>query len=226
MPATTASIRDLLPLTALFRAGMSRQIGVRCAQIMGVLALLAVAPAMWLLADGYGPENTTVSFVSRSALAVVISCGALSGVSLARSATNGARDAGIAALASSRGFSAAEIDRSQTLASLRITAETMFGPIAVIGLLAFAIGSVRHLPGAGRAALGAAAFGAVAAAGTGLLATACRRWGGTKGRTWFVLVIAVPWLLWELLPAMSGSEYLSIPGLVGRAWSVLVMGDL
>jgi hypothetical protein len=204
---------------------MARQIGVRGAQAMGVMALVAFAITMWLLADRYGPDATPL-LLARAALAVVASCGALTGLSLARSTKDSPVFAGLVALASSRGFSAADIERCELLASLRVAAETVFGPIAAIGLLAFAIAAGRHLPGTGRAVLGAAAFGAVASAGIGLLASACRRWGGARGRSWFVIVIVVPWIFAELMPPAWGSDFVSIPGLVGRAWNILAMGNL
>jgi hypothetical protein len=223
MPAIASSFRALWPLVALFRTAMCRQIGVRAAQAMGVLALVGFAFATLLLTDRYGPDATPL-LMARSALAVVASCGTLAGLSLARSPKDAS--AGIVALAESRGFSPAAIDRAAMLASLRLAAETVLGPILVIGAFALAIAASRHLSGTWRAALGTAAFGAVASVGVGLLASACRTWGGARGRSWFVIAIVGPWLLTELMPAVWGSEYLSIPGLVGRAYALLAMGDL
>jgi hypothetical protein len=102
----------------------------------------------------------------------------------------------------------------------------VLGPIVAIGVVALAIATGRHLPGTWRVIAGTAAFGAVASVGIGLLAAACRRWAGARGRSWFVLVVAVPWVLAEIAPSAWGSEYLSIPGLIGRAWSLLALGDM
>jgi hypothetical protein len=226
MPANPSLVRALLPLTAIFRAAMSRQFGVRAAKLMGLMALAGFVAAIWLVSDRDGSGASALSLLSRSALLVVVSCGTVAGLSLARSAKDGVGLAGIVALAQSRGFSPAEIDLSETLASLRIAVETVLGPIAAIGLAAFAIAAGQKLPGIGRVVLGTAAFGAIAAVGVGLLANACRRWGGARGRSWFVVVVAVPWLAVELMTPPWGSEYLSIPGLVGHAWKLLAAGDL
>jgi hypothetical protein len=110
MPAIVPSIRALVPLASLLRAAMSRHIGVRLARVLGIVVVLGLALAMWLLAGRYGPDATTLLLLSRSALVVVASCGALAGLSLSRSARDADDFGGIVALASSRGFSVAEIE--------------------------------------------------------------------------------------------------------------------
>lgn len=226
MPANPSSVRALVPLTAIFRAALARQLGVRAAKLAGLMALVGFLTALWLASDRDGADTTAQSLLSRSALLVVIFSGTLAGLSLARPAKDGAGLAGIVALARARGFSPGEIDLSETLASVRIAVETVLGPIAAIGLLAFAVAAGQRLSGIGRVALGTAAFGAVASVGIGLLANACRRWGGARGRAWFIIVVAVPWLAVELMTPAYGSQYLSIPGLLGHVWKLLAAGDL
>ena len=221
MPDNPPSILATMPLVAMFRAAMFKQIGVRFALLIGVVAAIGFIVTMGVLANRYGPDSTTLSLLARSALVIAASCSALTGLSLARRTKDDADYGGLVALASARGFSEAESERSETLASVRVAVETVLGPIALVSLFAFAITVGRHIPGAARAILGSAAFGAVASAGTGLLAAACRRWAGARGRSWFLLVVVVPWAFAEIVPSSWGSDYLSIPALVGRAWDLL-----
>jgi hypothetical protein len=226
MQTIASSVRALWPLVALYRSAMAKQAGVRAAQAIGALAALAAAIGIGLTADRFEPDAASSSQLARAALGIVIACGTLTGLSLARSPKDGSVFGGLAALAGARGFSPAEIAFSEVLASLRMAGETIFAPTAALGVVALVLASALHLPGAGRTVFGVAAFGAVAAATIGLLASACRRWGGSRGRSWFALWVVVPWALSTLLPSGWASDYLSIPGLLERAWTLLAKGAL
>jgi hypothetical protein len=61
----------------------------------------------------------------------------------------------------------------------------------------------------------------VSAVVLGVVASGCRQWGHGRGRTWFLLVVLLPWPLAELVLPAKAAELGSIPGLLGVFWESL-----
>jgi uncharacterized membrane protein YhaH (DUF805 family) len=106
-------------------------------------------------------------------------------------------------------------------ATVRLLGEVIVVPIVAIGLFVFAFVAGGRIEGAFWPIAGAALFGVVAAIVLGALASTCRRWGGSQGRSWLMVVVLLPWLLAGTVASGQVAPYLSIPGLLGRLWETL-----
>jgi hypothetical protein len=213
-----------MALVTLLRGALARRWGVRAARIYAVMVSISVTATIWYLARTYGPDMTTVSLVARASALLTWIAGGIAALALAVPPKDAALASGVTALASSRGFDDKELARAEMLATIRLLAEVIAVPIAIIAIFVSLIVAGRSLDGAIWPMLGSILFGLVASGVLGAVTSLCRRWGGARGRTLLTVMVLVPWVLAEtLLPSRSG-DLLSIPGLLGRIWQSLTTG--
>lgn len=210
-------------LVILLRGALARRWGVRAARIYAVMVSLSVTATIWFLARQFGPDTTTVSLVARSAALLTWIAGGIATLALAVPPKDTALTLGIAALASAHGIDDRTITRAEMAATIRLLGEVIVVPVAGIALFVSLIVAGGRLDGAIWPILGSVLFGLVAAVLLGIVTSACRVWGGTRGRTLLLVVVLVPWILTALLPTRS-AELLSIPGFLGRVWQALTSG--
>lgn len=211
-------------LVILLRGALARRWGVRAARIYAVMVSLSVTVTIWILARRFGPDTTTVSLVARSAAILTWMAGGIGALALSVPPKDTALATGIAALASAHGIDDRTIARAEAAATVRLLGEVIVIPVACIALFVSVIIAGGKLDGALWPMVGSVLFGAVAALLLGLVTSACRRWGGPRGRTLLVAIVLVPWILTALLLPTRGAELLSIPGFLGRVWQTLTSG--
>jgi hypothetical protein len=211
-------------LIILLRGALGRRWGVRAARIYAVMVSISATATIWILVRAFGPDLTTVSLVARSSALLTWIAGGIAALSLAAPPKDAALALGIAALASSRGHDDKTIARAEMAATIRLLGEVIVVPVAGIALFVSLIIAGGRLDGAIWPILGSVLFGVVAAALLGIVTSACRRWGGPRGRTLLMVVVLVPWILSEALLPMRGAQLLSLPGLLGRIWQTLTAG--
>jgi hypothetical protein len=211
-------------LVILLRGALARRWGVRAARIYAVMVTLSVTVTIWILARRFGPDTSTVSLVARSAALLTWIAGGIAALALAAPPKDAALALGIAALASARGIDDKTIARAEMAATVRLLGEVIVVPVIGIALFVSLIVAGGRLDGAIWPILGSVLFGLVAAALLGIVTSACRRWGGRRGRTLLLVVVLVPWLLTGLVLPTRGAELLSIPGFLGRIWQALTSG--
>jgi len=212
---------SLRTLVILLRRTLGRSWGVRAAQFYAALLSIGVITAVALSAGGLGANDTSLSLVARSAAMLVWIPGAMCALALATPPRDAGLAQGIAVLAGVRGFNSRRFERAEALATVRLLAEVIMAPLVFMALFVFVVLARGGLARAARPLLGSIVFGLVAALVLGLLASACRRWGGARGRTWLLGGVFGPWLFSEM--ALSGriASLASIPGLLGRLWEAL-----
>ncbi len=210
-------------LIILLRGALARRWGVRAARIYAVMVSLSVTATIWFLARRFGPDTSTVSLVARAAALLTWIAGGIAALSLAVPPKDTALSNGIAALASTHGIDDVTIARAEMAATVRLLGEVIVVPVAAIALFVSLIVAGGKLDGGIWPILGSVLFGLVAALLLGVVTSACRKWGGPRGRTLLVAVVLAPWVLSELLLPRSG-DLLSIPGLLGRIWQALTSG--
>ena len=210
-------------LIILLRGALARRWGVRAARIYAVMVSLSVTATIWFLARRFGPDTSTVSLVARAAALLTWIAGGIAALSLAVPPKDAALSNGIAALASAHGIDDATIARAEMAATVRLLGEVIVVPVTAIALFVSLIVAGGKLDGGIWPILGSVLFGLVAALLLGVVTSACRRWGGPRGRTLLVAVVLAPWVLSELL-LPRGGDLLSIPGLLGRIWQTLTSG--
>jgi hypothetical protein len=211
-------------LVILLRGALARRWGVRAARIYAVMVSISVTATIWFLARRFGPDTTTVSLVARSAALLTWIAGGIATLALAVPPKDTALVLGIAALASAHGIDDRTIARAEMAATIRLLGEVIVVPVTGIALFVSLIVAGGRLDGGIWPILGSVLFGLVAAVLLGIVTSACRTWGGPRGRTLLMVVVLVPWLLTELLLPTRVAELLSIPGFLGRVWQVLTTG--
>jgi hypothetical protein len=208
-------------LVLLLRRLLAGRWGVRAARIYAGLLSISITATIWVLAKKYGPDDTSLALVGRSAALLTWIAGGIATFALAAPPKDAAFAEGVAALASARGLDHETIARAEMAATVRLVAEVIVVPIIAIGAFAFAFVAGGRLPGATRPILGAVLFGLLASLVLGGVASSCRRWGGAQGRSWLVVVVFLPWVASELVLGGRAAAYLSIPGFLGRVWETL-----
>lgn len=211
-----------LPLASLFCKPFGRQRGVRAARIYGALLGAGNAAAIWIVGRPNGVDATVVSLVARASAMLTCVAGGIAALALSVPPKDQALVSGIVALASSHGIDERSIARAEALATVRLLAEVVVYPMLAVTafVLALIAGSRETL----WPILGAAVFAVVGAGALGALAVACRRFGQSRGRSWLAAIVFLPWIVAEVAMPRHGSEFLSIPGLLGRAWQALTQG--
>jgi hypothetical protein len=208
-------------LVLLLRHLLAGRWGIRAARIYAVLASISITATIWVVARKYGPDETVLSLVARSAALLTWIAGGIGALALSAPPKDAALAQGIAALAASRGQSEESIARAEMAATVRLLAEVIAVPVAAVGLFVFAFVAGGRLQGAAWPIVGSIVFAVFASIVLGAVASGCRRWGGAQGRSWLLVVVLLPWLVAELVVGGRGAEFLSIPGLLGRVWETL-----
>jgi len=208
-------------LVVLLRGSLAPRWGVRAARVYSALVSIGTAATIWIVSHRYGPDGTAVSLVARSAAVLTWVAGGIAALALAAPPKDVALAQGIAALASTRGFSDEIIALAEMAATVRLLIEVIVFPLVAIGLFVFAIVAGGRLDGAAWPIIGSVAFGLLASIVLGVTTSACRRWGGAQGRRWLVVVVLLPWLIAEMVLPERAAELVSIPGLLGRVWQAL-----
>lgn len=208
-------------LVALLRRTLGRNWGVRAARFYAGLLSVGVATVIGVSAGGHGANDTSLSLVARSAAMLVWIPGALCALALAKPPRDADLAQGIAVLAGARGFDERRFARAEAMATVRLVAEVILVPLVVMGFFVFAILARGGLAGIARPLAGAILFGLLAALILGMAASACRSWGGARGRLWLAAAVVGPWVFAET--ALSGrlASYASIPGFLDRLWEAL-----
>jgi hypothetical protein len=216
-----AERQSLRTLVVLLRRSLGRSWGIRAARFYAGLLAIGVVTAVAISAGGLGANDSSLSLIARSAAMLVWIPGAACALALATPPKDASLAQGINALASAHGFDARRIARAETIASVRLLAEVILAPLALMGIFVFAILARGGLVATARPLLGSLVFGLVAALLLGLVASICRTLGGARGRSWLLAIVLGPWLVAEV--ALSGrvAPYVSIPGLLGRLWEAL-----
>ena len=209
------------PLVVLVRRTLARGWGIRAARAYAVLLSAGVVIAVAVSSAGFGANATSLSLVTRAAGMLVWIPGAACALALATPSKDATLAQGIAALAAARGFSPRLLARAETLATVRLVGEVILVPLLVMTLFVLSLAARGGLAQTARPLGGALVFGIIAAAVLGTVASACRSWGGERGRTWLAGVVFGPWFFAEV--ALSGrvAPFVSIPGLLGRLWEAL-----
>jgi hypothetical protein len=223
-PGSRASKRRFLAqrtLVTLHKRLLAARWGIRAARIYAGMLAIGITATIWVLSEKHGPDETALSLVGRAVAMLTWIAGGIATMTLAVPPKDVASAQGIAALASSHGLDNETIARAEMAASVRILVEVIVLPTVAIGLFVFAFVAGGRLQGAAWPLLGAIAFGFLASVVLGAVASGCRLWGGAQGRSWLLAVVLLPWLLEEQVFGGRGGAYLSIPGLLGRAWETL-----
>jgi hypothetical protein len=210
-------------LVVLLRRLLGGRWGIRAARIYAFMVSVSVTATIWVLAKKYGPDDTALSLVARSAALLTWIAGGIATLALSVPPKDTAFAQAIAALALSRGHTDESIARAGMAATVRLLIEVVAVPIVAIGAFVFAFVAGGRLADALGPIVGACVFGLVAAVVLGVVASGCRRWGGAQGRTWLLIVVFLPWLVAELVLGGRGAAYLSIPGLLGRVLETLTV---
>ena len=205
----------------LFRQLLAGRWGLRAARVYAVIVSISVTATIWVLARRYGPDETVLAMVARSAALLTWIAGGIATLALSVPPKDAALAQGIAALAIARGQSHESLTRAEMMATVRLLVEVIAVPVTAIGLFVFAFVAGGRLQGAAAPIAGSIVFALFASVVLGALASGCRRWGGAQGRSWLFVVVLLPWLVAELVVGGHGASYLSIPGLLGRVWEAL-----
>jgi len=219
--ASQRQARARRTLVVLFRQVLAGRWGIRAARIYAVMVSISITATIWVLAKKYGPDETALSLVARSAALLTWIAGGIGTLALSAPPKDAALAQGIAALAASRGQSEESIARAEMAATVRLLVEVIAVPVAAVALFVFAFVAGGRLQGAAWPIAGSVVFGLFASIVLGVVASGCRRWGGAQGRSWLLVVVVLPWLIAELVVGGRGASYLSIPGLLGRIWETL-----
>jgi hypothetical protein len=182
---------------------------------------ISFTATIWVLSSKYGPDETALSLVARSAALLTWIAGGIAALALSVPPKDLALAQGIVALATARGLSEEAVARAEMAATVRLLIEVLALPVAAIGLFVLAFLAGWRLEGAWPAIVGTIVFAMLASIVLGVLASGCRRWGGAHGRSWLLVVVFLPWLLAELVVGGSAASFLSIPGLLGHVWESL-----
>jgi len=208
-------------LVTLLRKVLAGRWGIRAARIYAAMLGISMIATIWVVSSQNGADDTAMSLLARAVGLLTWIAGGIAALSLASPPKDPALAESVAALASAHGVTEDAFARAEVAATVRLLVEVIVVPTFAIGafVLVFVLG--HPVAGTGWSILGAVAFGLVASMVLGVVASACRRWGGGHGRRWLMGVVLLPWVVAELLVDGRASAYLSIPGLLGRAWDAL-----
>jgi len=187
----------------------------------GVAGWFAVSA--WLAAKGPDADGVTTGIAATGAAVIAGYAGSVVALSLAGVPKAKNLESGAQALASARGFSARARTRGELLASMRLAAEVVAIPAAVLALVC-ALLSYEKDAAALVPIAGAAVFGLVAALVIGGVAFACRRWAAARPRMTLLAAVVLPWVVGNALFLDRGGEYASIPGLLAWSFRLLTGG--
>ena len=204
----------------LLRSAINRGWALRMAKIYGWLIVVTFAGVTWVASRGYGADATVMSLVARAAGTLAWVAG-FTALALAGPAKDAAFRNGALALAAARGFSTQDVERAEMAATTRLLLEVVVPPLLALSLFVWLVDGQGRAGPAGFSLIGSCTFGVVAAVILGVVASACRHWGQGRGRTWFLLVVLLPWPLAELLLSPKTAPFGSIPGLLGVFWESL-----
>lgn len=208
-------------LVALARSTLAPRLGVRLSRGVGIgLALWFAAGALVAARDASG-DGWTTGFAARGAAFIVGYAGATVALSLAGPAKSEEFVRGARQLAQGRGFSSRAFAWAEMAASIRLAGDVVASPIAALALACILLSRDSSMAALWPSA-GATIFGALASIILGSLASACRRWGGARARSWLMAVVILPWIIGEALLDGRGGEYVSVPGLLTSTWRLLV----
>jgi hypothetical protein len=208
-------------LVHILRELLAGRWGIRAARIYGVMVSISITATIWVIARRYGPDDATISLVARSAGLLTWIAGGIATLALSAPPKDRAFAEGVAALAAARGFDEDALGRAAVAATIRVLFEVIAVPVAAVGAFVVVFVARGRLRGVIGPISGAIAFALLASIVLGVLASACRKWGRAQGRSWLLVAVFLPWLVAELLLGGKGAAYLSIPGLLGKAWEML-----
>ncbi|MRG91243.1 hypothetical protein [Polyangium spumosum] len=201
--------RARLGRTTLSRAGLA------CGALLGaVFATLAI-----VLRATEGTSAPLEGLVGLGAASITLLAAAPTTLAAASDRTAEDREAGIEALAATRGLRARSLHVVRWVASMLQIGRAIALPLVGLALVTVALSSSGSM--ALRRvvfALGLLAFSAVAGITLGTLAAFSARLGGRRGRVLLVAIVVVPWMLAEL----AGRGSYSIPGALSALLSILV----
>lgn len=210
-------------LVSLFRSVLAARWGVRAARSMGYGVAGWFAVGAWLAAKGPDADGDTTGIAAKGTAVIVGYAGSVVALSLAGVPKKKDLEQGVQALISARGFSSQTLSRVELLASMRLAAEVIAIPAAVLALVCALLSGDKDaaalLP-----ILGAAVFGLLAALLIGGIAFACRRWAGARPKAALLAAVVLPWIVGNALFANRGGEYASIPGLLAWSFRLLTGG--
>jgi hypothetical protein len=208
-------------LVSLFASELAGRAGVRIARGLGGAIAVGFGAAIAVVAHRYPSESGAAWLVAGAAGASAWVAGGLAALSMARGPTEREDEPAVRALAAACGHGPGSVDLAETVAAARVASATSAVPVAIVAVVALA--AARDVATIGPA-FGAVLFTLLAGATLGALAAACRRWAGERGRSWWLGLVLVPWIVAGALLEGRGGEYLSIPGLLEEAWRVLTSG--
>jgi hypothetical protein len=213
--------RAAIALASLLRAASARGWAVGTARACGWLIAAVTVACVVIIARPSGPDAAVLSLVAHAAATVAHVAGGVAALALSARATDDVPRAAFVALARARWLADGDLVRGELLACVEILTEVVALPVVALAVLAFAVAARAELGRWAFALGGAVAFSALAAVLLGVVAGACRHWGGAAGRRWFVAAIAGPVLLSEAMGHGSAGQWLSIPGALAQLWEAL-----
>jgi hypothetical protein len=209
----------LLAAVALSRARLGRttlsRVGLASGALLGALfATLAI-----VLRATEGTSAPLEGIVGLGAASITVVAAAPTTLAAASDRTAEDREAGIEALAATRGMHAQGLHVVRWVASMVQIGRAIGLPLVGLGLVTVALSSSGSM--AMRRivfALGLFAFAALAGITLGTIAAVAARLGGRRGRLVLAAIVIVPWMLAEL----AGRGWYSIPGALSALLSLLV----
>ena len=197
---------------------------IRAAQIYGWAAMVGFAAMTWVASRGYGADSTVLALVARAA-GVLAWLGAFAAFTLSSTAKDNAVRSALLALAFARGAEQSDTDKAEVVAMVRLLLGIVVLPTIALAAFVWLVVAGGETGREGWSLLGACAFGAVACIVLGVVASLCRQRGRAWGRTWFLVVVVLPWPLAELMLPPQTAELASIPGLLGLVWKTFTVGS-
>jgi hypothetical protein len=193
---------------------------MRMARIYAWLIAVTFAATTWVASRGYGADATVMSLVARAAGTLAWVAG-FTALGLSAPPKDEAFRSGALALAVARGFSGGDVERAEMAATTRLLLEVVTPPLVALSLFVWLVDGQGKAGPDAWSLVGSCTFSVVSAVILGVVASACRQWGHDRGRTWFLLVVLLPWPLAELVLPSKAAELASIPGLLGLFWDTL-----
>jgi len=202
--ALVALARERLGASSLARFGRGGAIAIASGYAVVAVVLRA--------ADG--PAAPLAGLVASAAPSIAwIGAGSIALAAAHDRAAVDRRD-GIALLAGSRGASSEALAAARVVAAMIAIGRGVGLPLIGLALLVAAIAGSASGAARGLAVtLAALVFSAICGVTLGAVAAACGSLGARRGRSFFVAVVVVPWLLADL----AGLGAWSLPGALGAA---------
>lgn len=206
-------------LILLGRERLRQTSGGRWSALLGLLSMTGFGLIALVLRADDGPGVALGGLFETAARVIAWAAGAPLALAIAHDRGRADREAGIEALAASRGAGRSALEAARTAAAMLQSTLAVGLPLLILSILGVALaGSVssalRHL---GLAA-GLVGFSILAGVTIGGVAAACGRLGGRRGRSLLAVVVLVPWILTDL----AGLRAWSIPGALNAALSFIV----